>query len=110
MAVKWGDLSFTDAVTFSGSVPSTESGVYAIMTKPDPQNKPKTYTTLYFGETEDFSKRIDTNHEKYDCWNEKKINGLYYELYVMPNSSQEKRQKVESSLIKQYGPGCNEKT
>jgi hypothetical protein len=36
MGVKWGDLPFTDLAIFTGNVTSTESGVYAIMTKPDP--------------------------------------------------------------------------
>ena len=107
MSVNWGDLSFTDPELLNDGVDSTESGVYAIMTKPDPQNKPKTYTILYFGETHDFSDRVTDNHEKFDCWQQYQKSGLYYELYIMSNSSQTQRQTIESQLISKYGPICN---
>ena len=108
MGVKWGDLPFTDQAIFTGNVTSTESGVYAIMTKPDPQNKPDIYRILYFGETEDFSQRLDDNHEKYDCWKKNEVSGIYYELYVMHASTQQQRQQTESALVKQYDPVCND--
>jgi len=109
MAVPWGDLPFTDLAIFDENVSSTESGVYAIMTKPDPQNKPNTYTVLYFGEAEDFSQRLDSQHEKIPCWQQNQKSGLYYELYIMSGSSQTQRQVIESQLISKYNPVCNQR-
>jgi hypothetical protein len=107
MAIEWGGLSFTTPAIFNGNVASKESGVYAIMTKPEPQKKPQIYNVIYFGETENFSKRLDVNHEKIPCWKQNQISGLYYSLYMMSGSPQKQRQSIESELIKIHNTSCN---
>jgi hypothetical protein len=107
MTIEWGGLPFTAPAIFNGNVASKDSGVYVIMTKPDPQNKPQTYDVLYFGETENFSKRLDTSHEKILCWKRYQINGLYYSLYIMSGSPQDQRQSIKSLLIKMHNSSCN---
>ena len=109
MTIEWGGLLFTTPALFNGDVANKDSGVYAIMTKPDPQNKPQTYDVLYFGETENFSKRLDTNHEKILCWKQNQKSGLYYSLYIMYGSPQEQRQTLESQLIKMHNSLCNDR-
>jgi len=109
MAIEWGGLPFTTPAIFNGNVANKDSGVYVIMTKPEPQNKPQIYNVLYFGETENFSKRLDANHEKIHCWKQNQISGLYYSLYIMSGSPQEQRQSIESELIKIYNTSCNDR-
>jgi len=105
MAIEWGGLPFTTPAIFNGNVANKDSGVYVIMTKPEPQ----IYNVLYFGETENFSKRLDANHEKIHCWKQNQISGLYYSLYIMSGSPQEQRQSIESELIKIYNTSCNDR-
>jgi len=109
MAIEWGGLPFTTPAIFNGNVTNKDSGVYAIMTKPDPQNKPQIYDVLYFGETENFSKKLDTNHEKIPCWKQNQISGLYYSLYIMSGAPQEQRRSIESVLIKIHNSSCNDR-
>ena len=106
MTIEWGGLPFTTPAIFNGNVANKDSGVYVIMTKPEPQ----IYNVLYFGETENFSKILDANHEKIHCWKQNQISGLYYSLYIMSGSPQEQRQSIESELIKIYNTSCNDRS
>ena len=80
------------------------------MAKTEVKQSEQYYKVTYFGQTNNFSERLTTNHENYDCFKEqanKYTSEIYRELYFMLNSSEEERKKVESKLIKQYNPPCN---
>ena len=82
------------------------------MTQRDPTNKSDYYTTLYVGQTGDFSTRgFVENHHKFDCWKEhtNSKSGLHIGIYSMPNSTEDEREKVETGIIKQKNPPCNDK-
>lgn len=108
MAINWGGLKFEPIERLSTWNPLSFGGIYAIMFKEDPVNKPDIYTVLYFGETNNFATRgIDDTHHKYNCW---KHHAYQRELYVSVASvfTDGMRKKAEQQLISRYKPVCNE--
>lgn len=111
MSIKWGDVSFDGPYHIADWDPPYRAAVYAIMMKPDPENKPTTYRILYFGESSNLSERgFYRSHHKYDCWIQHvgSESNLYIGIYRMPNSTAEQRREVESDLVGQYHPTCND--
>lgn len=110
MTITWGGIQFTGPHFLSSCNMPDSSGLYAIMVKKDPTNKPSNYTIVYFGQTSNFEERVSTSHHKYDCWQEQtgSDNEIFYGLNVMPNSTDEEREELESQLIKKYNPICND--
>lgn len=111
MSVKWGGYEFTNPSKYSREIVEGKGGVYVIMAKTKIKQGKQYYKATYFGQTNNFSERLTTNHENYNCFEEQanKYNSkIYRELYFMSNSTKEKREKVESELIKQYVPPCND--
>ena len=62
--INWAGIEYTfnPLQTFDSNFP-TYGGIYVISRKQDNMYKP-----LYVGQTQDFSDRLTTNHENYDCW------------------------------------------
>lgn len=111
MSIKWGNVAFDGPYPITDWDPPYRAAVYAIMMKPDPANRPKTYRILYFGESENLSERgFYRSHHKYDCWLEEagSDSNLYIGIHLMPNSTKEERTAVESALIDEYQPTCND--
>jgi len=68
--------------------------VYAIMTRPDPQNCPNVYRALYIGELSNLSERgFVKSHHKYKCFirNAGSEDNLCIAIYLMPGSTEEDR-------------------
>ena len=105
MTIVWDNIEFTGPHSLSSCEMPESSGVYAIMT----QSSPNRYTVIYFGESSNFNERINSSHEKYDCWKSKSGSkwGIYFGLHVMPNSTVEQRRRLESRLIQNLSPSCN---
>jgi len=110
MVVSWGDLPFEEPMLLKFPAPSSEPGVFAVMTKPDPQKKPQNYRVIYFGVSDDFSKTIIEKHPKAECWQKNQLHGIYYELYKMSMSTSEQRKQIQDILVQKYDPVCNEET
>jgi len=110
MTIKWGGIQFTGPHNLDSCAMPNESGLYSIMIKPDPDNKPNTYTVVYFGESENFQDRLTSSHHKYDCWKKQvgSDNAIYFGLYVMSNSSEETRRELEAQLIQKIRTTCND--
>ncbi|WP_414470505.1 hypothetical protein [Methanobacterium sp. ACI-7] len=85
--------------------------IYAIMTKPDPENNPDGFQIIYLCESSELSKEKSyPDHPQYECWLKKaKFRGnIYISAHVMPNSSSEEREKLKNALISVHIPPCNE--
>ena len=111
MSITWGNIEFEGPYPIKDWEPPYRAAVYAIMMRPDPENNPRTYRILYFGESGNLSERgFYRSHHKYNCWIREA--GSEYNLYIgihrMPNSTANQRQDVEARLIKQYQPKCND--
>jgi len=108
MSIKWGNYSFDGPYQITNWNPPYRAAVYAIMKETD---KPETYGIIYFGETEDLSGRgFVEPHHKYPCFIDQAgaESNLYIGIHLMPNSTQQKRMIVESELISEYNPVCND--
>jgi len=111
VSIEWGDVSFEGPHPIIDWEPPYSDAVYTMMIKPDPENKPDTYRILYFGESSNLSERgFYRSHHKYDCWLQHagSESNLYIGIHRMPDSTVEERRKVESKLIEQYHPACND--
>ena len=110
MAITWGGIKFDGPYPATNWEPPYRAAVYAIMMKPDHENKPTTYRILYFGESGNLSERgFWKSHHKYQCFisNAGSDSNIYIGIYKMPNSTEDERKVVEEKLITQYGPICN---
>lgn len=59
---------------------------------------------IYVGVTEDINQRLD-NHHKIECWRQYVLSNS---LYVLRQSDNNERLLIESLIIQQYNPPCNE--
>lgn len=78
--------------------------------KTDPINRPETYTILYFGESGNLDDRGFSTHHKRQCWinHADSLANVYVGLHLMPASTEQERQLVESKLVSKYQPPCND--
>jgi len=110
MTITWGEVQFTGPHILNSCEIPNQSGLYAIMVKEDPINQPKNYTIIYFGESENFSERVTSNHHKFDCWTKQvgSDNLIFYGLHIMENSTEEQRGGLELKQINRFNPSCND--
>jgi len=111
MSITWGNVEFDGPFAITNWDPPYRAAVYAIMMKPNSKNKPHTYRILYFGESSNLSERgFYRSHHKYNCWirEASSESNLYIGIDLMPDSTAEEREKIESTLITQYNPVCND--
>ena len=108
MTIKWGKYQFQGPSKYDrGIVKDAGGGVYVIMIISGHDNGSPLYKVIYFGQTDNFAGRLTTSHSKYSCFT-KQSKELYRGLNFMTDSTEEQRKKVESELIKQYKPVCND--
>lgn len=84
--------------------------IYAIMMKPDPKNNPDGYQIIYLCQSNELSgDESYLNHSMYNCWFKKAgfKSNIYISTHVMPNSTQEYREKLKNALISIHMPPCN---
>jgi len=107
--ILFGNVSFTEPARFEFFLPPFGSGgLYAIMV-PDNSAKPRSFRAVYFGESGDLAKRVCLTHEKYVDW--VKEAGTAHDLYVSfhaMSGSKDERVALESRLVAQYQPACND--
>lgn len=111
MSITLGETEFEGPFPMEDWNPPRNAAVYAIMMKPDSISKPNTYRPIYFGESGNLADRgFLRSHEEFGCW----INAagstanLYIGIRQMPGSTASRRRNLESKLVAQYGPTCND--
>lgn len=75
-------------------------GVYLVLRKSNPNSN---YNVLYVGQTGNLSERFD-NHHKKSCFDR---NGKTH-IAIKLEASESRRLNIESDLIKNYNPPCND--
>jgi hypothetical protein len=115
--VNWDELKVNIASCMEGpyrldgwEVPR-QAGVYAIMHKPDPENKPDVYVIDYCGESAKLS-----SYRGYP-WLEQRTKrmvaragyeeNVYIAVCLLDESSRQDRRRMEKALIKEYKPYFN---
>lgn len=110
MTITWGNYEFTGPSMYTRGIEAGFGGVYAIMVIARYKNTKPRYRIIYFGQTHDFSERLTKNHHAYDCFKKesKKYNSeIFRGLYFMEDSTEDQRKEVESELIQEFEPICN---
>jgi len=104
------------AYTFSGPYlledwqPEDAAGVFAILTKLDPVNKPTVYSVIYVEETASFDRSgFPWSHSLARSWlREAKLKKNVYIAYcLLPRSTREKRNQICEYLIREFHLICN---
>lgn len=109
MSIIYSTIAFTEPEKLSNWEPPHRAGIYAILI-PDSNSKPRPFSVVYFGESENMSERGFASHHKRYCWVKKagNENNLYVSTYLMPNSTKEQRTTIESQLVQTFRPSCND--
>jgi hypothetical protein len=108
MSINFSGYVFSDPILLINWNPPYKAGIYAIL-KYDSSCNPKPYRVLYFGQSGNMSERGFSSHHARSCWirNAGSEDKLYIATYLIPNSTEPERLKVESKLIEDYQPVCN---
>ncbi len=87
-----------------------QSGLYAILVY-DPSYTPRPFRVLYFGESENIQTRATGTHENLSRWRTQAgpVTQIYRSLCPLSSATKLERQQVESALIANYTPPCNER-
>ena len=80
-------------------------GIYVILA-PDVRWTPRQFRPIYFGETGDFSARVNKSHERFDDW-QRETTQLYVAQMFMTGSTKQLRLDIENALTDWYTPSCN---
>ena len=110
MSINYSNYEFTDPISANNWYPLPQAGIYAVQIY-SVYVKPRIYRVIYFGQTHDFAERgIIDSHHKLDCFlrNAGTIDGIYISTYAMPNSTEYQRKTIESQLIREWKPECND--
>lgn len=102
--------SFKGPRVLGGWTPPAESGVYAILKRPDPEAKPETYAVLYIGESEDLSEEgFPFRHPQAPCWIKRAESKwqLHICTYQFQGGGQAHREEMVRELVAIYEPNCN---
>jgi len=110
MSIQFGDYVFDEPIPFGKWQPPKQPCIYAVLVH-DPKVKPKPYTVLFFGESDNLSDQaFFRSHIKYSCWT--KQAGAEKNLFItqlkMPDVDGIQRKKILNALIQKYQPVCNE--
>ncbi len=94
-----------------GWTPPPRPAVFAILYKPDPDQRPERYAVIYVGHSDDLSaERFPFRHPSAPCWVRRagdkwKVHVAYYEA---PGGQRAHREQIARELTATYRPGCNE--
>ena len=108
--IKFLEHTFTEPASFRLRVSPVTPGIYAILAGNRSAEAPE-YEVIYFGECDDFSRRVTRTHELYQDWLEEAggLENLYVAYYSTPFISEAQRRAKKNSLVEQYHPACNER-
>ncbi len=109
MSMNYGGNVFDEPTKVESWSTLHRAGLYAILI-PDSRVSPKPFRVIYFGETDNLSKRdFVKTHQAYRNWisTAGSPNDLYIAVCPKPNSTAEQRMLFETQLIAKYDPICN---
>jgi hypothetical protein len=110
MSIQFGDYLFDEPIPFGKWQPPKQPCIYAVLVH-DPKVKPKPYTVVFFGESENLSDQsYFRSHIKYQCWVKQagSEKNLYITHYRTPDAEPLTRKKILNALLNKYQPLCNE--
>ncbi|MFC1608106.1 anti-sigma factor family protein [Candidatus Latescibacterota bacterium] len=90
--------------------PTGEAGIFAIMHRPDPENKPETFNIVYLGQSH---KLLVTSHPWISQQKRRLISStgspdnIFIAVRYMPESSQKERNQIKRALIRKFKPQFN---
>ena len=109
MSIKFSSYAFNEPMPVTLWTPPYRAGLYAILV-PDITVSPRPFRVIYFGESGNLSERsfFKAHHKYFSQLQQAGVeSNLYVAVYLMPVSTQEQRRTVESQLIADYRPICN---
>lgn len=102
--------SFKGPRLLTGWTPPERPAVYAILYKPDPDNKQDTYAVVYVDHSDDMSQEgLPFKHPRSPCWIERAGSRwkLYIAFYEFSGGGRSHREMMAQELIAIYDPACN---
>ena len=91
--------------------PPAIAGVYAIMTRNNPEGKPQQYSVIYVGHSDDLTKvGFPQKHPSYQSWVKRAEDKfiLYICYLEVIGGTAAHRQQITEELLSVYHPSCNE--
>ncbi len=110
MNITFDEYEFSEPVKITKWEPPESRGLYAIL-EPDLSAGHPPFKPIYFGQIENFAERgFIESHGKYPDWikEAREIDNLFIAIYLMPGSTEGERKAIETELIAQYQPACND--
>ena len=93
-----------------GWTPPAAAAVYAVLYRPDPDERPDRYAVTYVGHSDDLSReRFPFQHARAACWIKRAGSRWKVHIctYVAPGAGPAHREQIVRELLAVYRPGCN---
>ena len=111
--IRLGSLAgypFEGPRVLAGWTPPPRAAVYAILYRPDPDNKPNENAVIYVDHSDDLSSEpFPFKHRFAPCWERRA--GTRWDLHIctyeVPGGLRSHREQITRELIAIYRPGCN---
>ncbi|MEV7041698.1 hypothetical protein [Amycolatopsis sp. NPDC051061] len=93
-----------------GWTPPATAAVYAVLYKPDPDERPERYAVVYIGHSDDLSgERFPFQHARAACWIKRA--GSRWKVHIgtleAPGAGRAHREQIVRELLAVYRPRCN---
>jgi len=111
--IRLGSLAgypFEGPRVLAGWTPPARAGVYAILTRNDPEGKPNDYSVIYVAHADDLSsERLPFRHRHAPSWIKRAGSkwNLHICVYEVPGGLASHREQITRELISIYHPTCN---
>ncbi|MFP4512918.1 MAG: hypothetical protein ACLFRV_08245 [Acidimicrobiales bacterium] len=111
--IRLGSLAgypFEGPRVLAGWTPPASPGVYAILTRPEPESKAQQFAVIYVGHGDDLSReRFPFKHPQASCWTKRAGDrfNLHVCTYEVPGGLPAHREQIVRELIAIYRPSCN---
>lgn len=111
--ISWGRrerVPFSSYGALDGWAPPQIPALFAVTYQRDPQNKPKSHTVLYFGESESLSSNATSIRSKmHEVWSREggALADLFVFVHPMESSTRNERSRILQNLILEYQPEGN---
>lgn len=111
--IRLGSLAgypFEGPRALAGFTPPAAPGVYAILYRPNPTEKPDDYAVTYVGHADDLSAEgFPFHHRAAADWIRRAGDrfGVYICTYEVPGGLRSHREQITQELVERYRPSCN---
>lgn len=111
--IRLGSLAgypFEGPRVLAGWTPPARPGVYAIISRNDPINKPQQFSVIYVGHSDDLSTAgFPFRHPAAQAWIKRAGNkfNLHVAYYEIPGGLASHREQICRELMAVYQPSCN---